>query len=566
MHTVIIYHLENSEQHTFNYTRNLEYFINFGIIDNPDYTYILIVENDHYLLNGLKYNNLVVIKRINDDTDNILKLGMVYYWEHIKQSNSYTDSSYIFISSHSIGPFVPSYLDEDWVTLSTSLLTHKICLVMLGSYPFNAKSSYCFNSAGLKVIIKNNYLINTDLYKIVQEDGLDIGTIWSQVNSVNELNSDDEYFRLNIDDSHNVFDKMFVPITNNNENYISHMTYNLMYQKHKNDYFYANYGTDQSRVDVTNQVIKNFYYNGVLTIYPECNFQDYFTNIENCITDTSSTRKLTIKSGKKRYILNEGHNKFLNIILDPKIMSNNFPICQTNPYIIIVFTIHIDKDNVYDWKTIVFNNIIRFINSGIMKLSKLYVYIVSEDFYCLNYLSDKIFDMKELSDNIFIDLLYLRFEHIVDSTGFRLLAELVKIHPESLFVYNYLKVGDDYSPDWNGMIFQEVISPWEKIIRIFNENININQVGLGASSSGFFWHNSWWVRGSYLIKCQEPNVEIDYNDCYQNWITFGSNSSKNHMGYLECYSLISDRVDHFKENELNEKIKSIIIEEQDTLF
>lgn len=561
MHSVIIYHLENSERHT----RNLEYFINFGIFNNPDYTYILVTENNHYLLDELKYDNLFIIINQNS-ANNVLKLALVYYWEYIKKTSSYIDSSYIFISSHSIGPFVPSYLDEDWVFYLTSLLTQKKCLIILGSYPFNISGinnsiSYCFNVSGIKMIIKNNYLINDNIYQMFREEKLEVGTVWSQVDIVSGLSYDDEYFRLSIDDSLNIFDKMFISCTEKNNEYISYLTYQLIKQKHKDDYFYASYRSNQLCIEVTSQVITNFYYNGVLIINPDCNFRNYFTNIKDCISSTES-RTLIIKAGKKNYILNEGHNKPLTIILDPKVMSNNFSLCKMNPYIIIVLTIHIDKDNVHDWKTVIFNTIIQFINSGIMNLSRLHVYIVSEDFYCLNCLSSKIFDIKELHENIFIDLLYLRFEHIVDNTGFRLLAELGKMYPKSLFLYSYLRVGDNLSTELDCVIFQEIIYPWKKIIRIFNENTYINKVGLGASSSGFFWHNSWWVRGSYLIKCKEPNVEVDYNDCYRNWITFGSENSTNNMGYLECYSLISNRVDYYKENELNEKIKSIVIREK----
>lgn len=69
-------------------------------------------------------------------------------------------------------------------------------------------------------------------------------------------------------------------------------------------------------------------------------------------------------------------------------------------------------------------------------------------------------------------------------------------------------------------MFSEIYSliiDYENIIKIFDENYNINKVCYKSSNTGFCWFNFFWVRGSYLQKVEKPILTIRRH-YYEDWI------------------------------------------------
>jgi hypothetical protein len=83
---------------------------------------------------------------------------------------------------------------------------------------------------------------------------------------------------------------------------------------------------------------------------------------------------------------------------------------------------------------------------------------------------------------------------------------------------------------------------WKKAIRLF-ENENINKVGLWPSDQGYIWLNFFYIRGGYL---KQPPLITDYRYYYEEYI--------GKCDYLDCYSLLLDRVGYYDKYSVMETI------------
>jgi len=100
------------------------------------------------------------------------------------------------------------------------------------------------------------------------------------------------------------------------------------------------------------------------------------------------------------------------------------------------------------------------------------------------------------------------------------------------------------------VLFRNVIDRWKEVINIF-KNKNINKVTFGCSKerNNWGWYNFYWVRGSYLKKCEKPII-TDNRFYYEEYL--GTQCNKNNID--ECYSLSTNNTQLHN----NDEIVSII--------
>jgi hypothetical protein len=101
--------------------KNLEYFLNNGIENNNDYTYLLIINN--YICSLDIPKNIYVIKKEN--SYDLEAYNEIFTYNKINIKNY---KYFLFINSSCIGPFLPNYCN-DWVKCFTNLLNSNIKLV-----------------------------------------------------------------------------------------------------------------------------------------------------------------------------------------------------------------------------------------------------------------------------------------------------------------------------------------------------------------------------------------------------------------------------------------------------
>jgi len=69
----------------------------------------------------------------------------------------------------------------------------------------------------------------------------------------------------------------------------------------------------------------------------------------------------------------------------------------------------------------------------------------------------------------------------------------------------------------NKKLTDTVITPWRKIIDLFNRTPNLNKAGFAASPKGWVWFNFWWARASYLTRVVEP-ILTTRRHYYEDWL------------------------------------------------
>jgi hypothetical protein len=82
---------------------------------------------------------------------------------------------------------------------------------------------------------------------------------------------------------------------------------------------------------------------------------------------------------------------------------------------------------------------------------------------------------------------------------------------------------------------------WRRAMELFKTVVNINKVGLWPSIEGYIWVNFFYIRGGYLENPPEISTDRFYYETYIKNEFIKNRTSKN-RSYLDCYSLIKDRV------------------------
>jgi sRNA-binding regulator protein Hfq len=115
MKTLVVYCYYETEQ-----TKcNLNFFLKNGTFSSAESTFIFIINNKTCSLEFPKYDNVKVMLR--DDNSNDL---VTYKWLVQTMGDEYflEYSYFYFINSSCIGPFIPSYAENNWIKLFNQIL------------------------------------------------------------------------------------------------------------------------------------------------------------------------------------------------------------------------------------------------------------------------------------------------------------------------------------------------------------------------------------------------------------------------------------------------------------
>lgn len=206
------------------------------------------------------------------------------------------------------------------------------------------------------------------------------------------------------------------------------------------------------------------------------------------------------------------------------------------------------------WLDIISGQLTQLKETGITEIANMYVHVSGEQ----NNIDKAIEKIREiLPDSIIYDSTINQYEY----RGIHLVWSLARKNPGHIYLYFHTK-GMSYSTNGRTIqdkqLFKSVIEPWNKILDIFQNDDNINKIGLGAGKEGWMWFNFWWVRGAYLVECQEPAINAD-RGYYEGWLRRKSEGFKK-SNTEECYSLIGEKAGiYYADYEASEKLNLIPI-------
>jgi len=196
-----------------------------------------------------------------------------------------------------------------------------------------------------------------------------------------------------------------------------------------------------------------------------------------------------------------------------------------------------------NYKNIIEGQLDDIINSGIYKVSKLYIVCACTDLL-VNSIK-KLFSTKLLEINYELEI---KNENLYEYYGIEKLYSLAIKEPLSYFLYFHSKGMFNYD-NTNRHIYELTLTKgtlylYEEVLEIFKNN-NIMKIGLFPSNyhnKNFIWFNFYYARGTYLITCEKPIISSN-RYYYETW----SETGDNQMGLV--YNLYEK---NFKKYELAE--------------
>ena len=228
------------------------------------------------------------------------------------------------------------------------------------------------------------------------------------------------------------------------------------------------------------------------------------------------------------------------ILSNQLILSNELP----QQKIFIIYYVFINPNN--NWKEIIIGQFNDIKDSGMIFntfhninleiiLSSCYINITNEAVTITNdFFKDISFNKYNIiivNDNLYE---YPGISHLYTKGLENEDALFVYLHSKGMSFHN--NIGRIKS---NIILTQYMLFFWGKIINIFNNKKHINKITLTFSQTGFAWFNFFWVRGSYLKKCNKPIITND-RYYYESWLGSLENSS-----YTDCYNLLSPNVNYY---------------------
>ena len=207
----------------------------------------------------------------------------------------------------------------------------------------------------------------------------------------------------------------------------------------------------------------------------------------------------------------------------------NSPIC-------IIYFAYINPDPRKNWRNILNGQMDDLIRCGVLSQSSLEI--------VLSGTPELTEQAQSYLESILSSYIYKTFtivhENNFEYEGMKRLYNLGQEYPDKIFLYFhskgmvYYEVGQ--SRLWlEQMLTRITLTKWEDVLFIFGQYSDINKIGCYPANnegSGCIWFNFFWVRGSYLKTCTEPQITSD-RYYYEYWLGESGNKSLN-----DAYSLI----------------------------
>ena len=101
---------------------NLEFFVNQGILDKPNYLYLFVI-NGHICTVPIPGKaNIRVAKRDNDS-------DLSAYEFAIRETKALSYDIVLFVNSSCLGPFLPAWSSQDWISIFAQHLSDTVVMV-----------------------------------------------------------------------------------------------------------------------------------------------------------------------------------------------------------------------------------------------------------------------------------------------------------------------------------------------------------------------------------------------------------------------------------------------------
>ena len=169
MKTLILFsYYENNTKGNVSRIENLYFFLKKGLIDNPDYHYIFIINGKKLSVNIPQLRNVEIRYRDNIDYD----FGA---YSDVLLDIDYTKYKFfIFINDSVRGPLFPFWLKCDWVDLFTSQITEttKLFGATMNFYrgnPHINSEMFLTDISGIKILIENKIFVKKRDFKNFSE-------------------------------------------------------------------------------------------------------------------------------------------------------------------------------------------------------------------------------------------------------------------------------------------------------------------------------------------------------------------------------------------------------------
>lgn len=117
--SLILYVYKESE----NSRKNLEYFVNHGILKNNNYTYVILINDYICTVDIPDQNNIIVLKKKNE-----YDIQSYQYAFNTLYKSMHKYDYFFFINSSCIGPFTPTY-NKDWIEIITNMFINNVRLI-----------------------------------------------------------------------------------------------------------------------------------------------------------------------------------------------------------------------------------------------------------------------------------------------------------------------------------------------------------------------------------------------------------------------------------------------------
>lgn len=212
--------------------------------------------------------------------------------------------------------------------------------------------------------------------------------------------------------------------------------------------------------------------------------------------------------------------------------------------VIIIYYIYINPKR--DWKCII-NGQLNDLNTMGLLNHDIFIHICCENnkyiLECINLINKFNFSFTISSNN----------KNQYEYPGIKLMYDVAQNNPDRILFYMHSKgmVFTNYKnrrSECELLWLRYTVKDYEKVIRIFNEQKEINKIGLMAGKENYIYCNFFWIKTNYL-KSLIPPVITDNRYYYEEYI--GNGGKEN-----DTYSLITDdtsyfyydRIEHYKWN------------------
>jgi hypothetical protein len=126
-------------------------------------------------------------------------------------------------------------------------------------------------------------------------------------------------------------------------------------------------------------------------------------------------------------------------------------------------------------------------------------------------------------------------ENEYEYLGINRLYQLACENPECIFIYMHTKGAShktttEYRSFENIFFTRTLLWNWGDKYNIFSNDPDINYMGMFPAMQHLVWFNFFWVRGTYIKKCEKPLEHPPTRYYYESWLSSGRSATDKH-GY-----------------------------------